>query len=183
MKPLLFILILVLTSYCSEQKHKDSGKKKYFPMSEIKKSFPYNKTASIKLVSFKYDYPFTGESDTTEVQVYAPEIPKTNGVVDLAKMFEVVTADDTTSERLLNILMNENEGDEMEAAACYEPRNGIIFFDEKNNILGYIEICFECLQYELVPETITLTNLYPYEFDALKNLFREAGISYVEGEY
>ena len=28
--------------------------------------------------------------------------------------------------------------------ACYQPRNGILFFDKENQFMAYLEICFEC---------------------------------------
>ncbi len=27
---------------------------------------------------------------------------------------------------------------------CYEPRNGMLFYDKDKNLLGYLEICFAC---------------------------------------
>ncbi|MGL2964461.1 hypothetical protein ACSVH2_11630 [Flavobacterium sp. RSB2_4_14] len=30
------------------------------------------------------------------------------------------------------------------AAACYDPRHAILFYDENDKIFGYIELCFDC---------------------------------------
>lgn len=149
-------------------------------ISEIKKSFPYNKTATIKLVSFKYDYPVVKESDTTELEipVYEPEMPKTNGQIDLTKMFEVKTLDEERETELMRILMNYDHQDTNSVAFCYEPRNGIVFFDKDQHILGYIEICFECLRYKTAPSSITISTLYPDEFETMRSLFERAGITY-----
>lgn len=146
-------------------------------ISEIKKSFPYNKTETIKLVSFKYDYP---GFDTIKLESapYEPEIPKTNGQIDLSKMFEVKTLDNDAEEELLHLLMNYDDQDTNDIAMCYEPRNGIVFFDNGERVIGYIEVCFECLQYKKEPTSITVSTLYPHEFKALQEFFKKAGIVY-----
>ena len=153
-------------------------------ISEIKRSFPYNKAETIKLVSFKSDYPAVKESDTTETEipVHKPEIPKTNGQIDMTKMFEVRTLDDEGEKELMMILMNYDHQDTNSVAFCYEPRNGIVFFDQDQRLLGYIEICFECLRYKTDPSTITISTLFPDEFKALKTLFKGTGIIYGKDE-
>jgi hypothetical protein len=35
---------------------------------------------------------------------------------------------------------------EFEVGACYEPRHSVVFYNNQNEIIGYIEICFECSQ-------------------------------------
>lgn len=149
-------------------------------LSEIKKSFPYNKTEIIKLVSFTYNYPKANESDTAEmkIQAYEPETPRTNGQIDMTKMFEVKTLDAQGEETLMKILMNYDHQDTNEVVFCYEPRNGIVFMDKDQRIIGYIEMCFECLKFKSEPSTITICTLFPDEFKMLKRFFREAGIMY-----
>lgn len=147
-------------------------------ISEIKKSFPYNKTETIKLVSFKYDYPAVKESDTTqvEIQAYQPETRRIDGQIDMTKMFEVNTLDERGEENLMNILMNYDHQDISEVAFCYAPRNGIVFLDKDQRIIGYIEICFECLRFKTEPSNVTISTLFPDEFKALKTFFKGAGI-------
>jgi hypothetical protein len=180
MKILHLILILVSTSYCFGQSGDYCGKKKKLKNLEIKKQFPYNETELIKLVSFKYDYPEI-QSDTGDIEVpdYQPEIPKTSGKLDLTKMFETKTLDSKLTEKLLDILVNyDNEDRQSEVAFCYEPRNGIVFLDKEDNVIGYVEICFDCLRYKVVPNSMNVTRFCTEKFDALKNIFKEVGITY-----
>lgn len=170
-------MLLVSTTYGFAQTGASNKIRRTLTISEIKKSFPYNKAKSIKLVSFKFHYP-EPEAVDHEALEYQPQIPKTNGTIDLTKMFEVKTLDNKIEEKLLSILMNKDTEDTNEISFCYEPRNGIVFFDEADNVIGYIEICFECLQYKVEPTTITVTTLYPMEFDALRSIFKEVGITY-----
>lgn len=138
MRSLSIILILLSTVCCLGQGQNDKKKAKQMTISEIKRSFPYNKTETIRLVSFKYDYPVVNESDTIEIPVYEPEIPKTNDQIDLTKMFEVKTLDEQGEIELMRILMNYDHQDTNSVAFCYEPRNGVVFFDKDQIILGLL---------------------------------------------
>ena len=57
---------------------------------------------------------------------------------------------------------------------CYNPRLSIIFYDDKNDIFGYIEICFEC------NKVICSENLKFISLNALnlESTFKEFGITY-----
>ena len=93
-------------------------------------------------------------------------------------MFEVKTLDSEGEKELMRILMNYDSQDTSSVAFCYEPRNGIIFFDKVGRIIGYIEICFECLRYKTLPDTINVSTLFPDEFEKMKILFKRVGITY-----
>jgi disulfide oxidoreductase YuzD len=66
--------------------------------------------------------------------------------------------------------------DDGEIAACYMPRHVLIFINAKNEIFGYIEICFDCTN------TQSSKNLEFLARCALKQekLFKEFGITYFE---
>jgi hypothetical protein len=57
---------------------------------------------------------------------------------------------------------------------CFDPRHLIIFYDEKNNEIGYIELCFDC------KTTKSSSNVKSFERSVfnLINLFQELGITY-----
>jgi hypothetical protein len=60
------------------------------------------------------------------------------------------------------------------AAACYDPRHALLFYDEKDKIFGYIEMCFDCNRSE------SSENLKLFSDCALdlKESFKEFGITY-----
>src|SRR5689334_8254910 len=130
MKYLIFILtLLTIDCYGQNNGNVDNGKR--LSIAEIKKQFPFNSTETIKLVSFKPDTP---QADSIIVE---PEIPKTNGQIDMTKMFEVKTLSDKQEDKILNILLNTKPPKTIQVVFCYEPRNGIIFLDKDEKILGY----------------------------------------------
>lgn len=170
MKCFIFILTLLTTIGCYGQNNSNEDKGKRLTITEIKRLSPFDKTETIKLVSFKFD------ATQTNPLIAEPEIPKTNGQLDMTKMFEVKTLNDKQEDKLLNILMNTKPPKTGEVVFCYEPRNGIVFLDRDEQILGYIEICFECLKYKVDPDTIKIPTLNKNGLDKLKKLFLDNGI-------
>jgi hypothetical protein len=59
-------------------------------------------------------------------------------------------------------------------AACYDPRHAIIFYDNKNEVFGYVELCFDCNGSYYSP------NMEIISKPALRQekLFKEFGITY-----
>lgn len=148
--------------YCGKKKKKKS-------IELIRKDFPYNKTAAIKLVSFRL------LSDT----VYERELPRTNGAIDMNKMSEVIVLDKDLEELLLDILVNyDNQSEYSEIMMCYEPRNAIIFIDSNGQVVASIEICFACQQYKTDPLTLDLSHFCNEKFEAIRQVFMAAGIKY-----
>lgn len=68
---------------------------------------------------------------------------------------------------------------------CYTPRNAILFLDDNDKVLSYIEICFECHQFYQNPkETIVNFNLFSMleesfkMIDLIKDFMKINGIKY-----
>jgi len=55
---------------------------------------------------------------------------------------------------------------------CYNPRNGILFYDVENNLIGFIEICFECSQFLAAGNTPCIARLEPRNMADLKSFFQ-----------
>jgi hypothetical protein len=148
-------------NYCGNPRRE--GKKK------IRNLFPYNQLDKIKLVSFKLPHPDSVERT----------IPLKNGQVDMDGMFESVTLEKELSEKLLDILVNyDNPEDERLVLMCYDPRNAIIFMDKSDKILGYIELCFDCLDFKTEPKNIVMGGFCTEKFDAIQGIFVAAGLKY-----
>ena len=64
----------------------------------------------------------------------------------------------------------------LEATGCYNPRNAVLFFDSKNNLLEFIELCFECQGHRLSSDKIELGDLCNQKYTLLKEFFSKAGI-------
>lgn len=53
---------------------------------------------------------------------------------------------------------NNHNNAVMWATKCYMPRNAILFFDDRNNLFEFIEICFECSRYRTSDDNVDLNN-------------------------
>ena len=77
----------------------------------------------------------------------------------------------------IQILMLQNgfkEGYYEVAAACYDPRHAIIFYDKNNVIIGNIEICFDCNNVSSSKNLYSIGKTASNQLD----LFKKFGITY-----
>jgi hypothetical protein len=160
------------------------GKKKRMSTKKIFKTNPFDSIASILLVSFKEEeIIYKPEEDEEGIIIhkgpYEIWIPLLDGKVDMTKMFEVKTLDTELMTATADILMNfDNEDRPTEVAFCYDPRNALLFLNKKGRVIGFIEICFECLRYKVQPIDFNISAFCPEKIEILKNLFIVAGIKY-----
>lgn len=75
-------------------------------------------------------------------------------------------------QTLLNIFYRDtiNGGNNM---SCYEPRHGVLFYDETGKYCGFIEICFYCYSIRVTHEIPSYSQLGIREFELLRNLFHK----------
>jgi hypothetical protein len=59
-------------------------------------------------------------------------------------------------------------------AACYDPRHAIIFYNNENEVFGYIELCFDCNGSYYSPNMEILSKCALRQ----EKLFKEFGITY-----
>lgn len=64
------------------------------------------------------------------------------------------------------------------AASCYMPRNAVLFFNDNNKLIEFIEICFECNNYRTNSKKMDLNNNCGEKLYLLKEQFSKAGIQY-----
>jgi hypothetical protein len=165
-------LVLGLATEGSSQDWNYCGNKRRVGIEKIRNSFPFKKSATINLVSFKRE-----NSDDFR------ETPKTNGQIDLNKLYENIILDDKFKDELLDILVNYNLGPDnkkipAKSAMCYEPRNAILFLDADKKVIAYIELCFDCSQYLLRGGKMKVGEFCNEKFERLKDIFKRSGITY-----
>jgi len=63
----------------------------------------------------------------------------------------------------------------MSSGVCYEPRHGILFFGAENDFIGFVEICFKCLNYSnlLIPGI----QISKEDYNQLKGLYEKYEIT------
>ena len=67
-------------------------------------------------------------------------------------------------------------------ALCYRPHHIFLFYDEDDELVNSVEVCFECTQIRTSPP-IDETGLLGYDFKTLALLCDEIGIGLTEGPF
>lgn len=158
--------------------------KNKYKIEERRRFFPFSKAKKILLISFEA----LGEEDPPIIDINGkvvkqPDVDSERPSVDTfgyKRVFEIVILNEKEEDNLTNILYNNfyvcNGG--MVTHACYSPRNAIIFIGAKGEMIGYFEICFECLNYKTLPATIKTGDLCREKYEMLRNFFSINGIKY-----
>lgn len=193
----LFLLLLMSLGHGSfAQTYKCGwyGKK---TIEERNKIFPFNKAKKVMLIAYSNHELGSEEEDSFSVDNARTVNPKIINKYSIQGRYrtkvyfsteEKILSKESIDE-LSNILVNYTlkripRGDyAVTITNCYTPRNSILFFDESNTIIACLEICFECGQMYLNPDTNNI-NAYSQmdecteKLNIIKNLFRKNEITY-----
>ncbi len=132
--------------------------------------YPFNKASKIILISF---------------EEYA-RIPVKNNKVDWNLVLEKQELTSNQTDSLTSLIYNVGytpletplSFTSFIGAGCYEPRNGMLFFNKSNKLTAYIEICFACQGVRKSSKRINDGEYCSTKFDLLRNFFQESGIKY-----
>ncbi len=78
-------------------------------------------------------------------------------------------------EAFFKVLISSTNNTTFVRGMCYEPRNGILFFDKEENLLGYLEICFACSNCETLSKLGGM-NFTSEQYVELEYLFNQNGL-------
>lgn len=134
--------------------------------------FPFNKSEKIVIVSF---------------DVHLGKLPVVNNLVDTAKISEYIILNNAQTDSLTNILLNYNYPVTntvfVISETCYDPRHAILFYNEKNDLIAYLELCFSCGDFDSNFEVFWLTQFCRGKYELMESFFAEAGIKYFGNAY
>jgi hypothetical protein len=135
-----------------------------------------NEVASIKLVSLK---PLCGmymrwnDSLSLETEVercyFKSLIDFKTNEVDVKRFKTIVEINSEDVSKLLLAIYQPKS--DFEEGACYEPRHGIVFYNNQNALIGYIEICFECSQIHVFGKVPYPEQMAYEDYMSIKEIF------------
>ncbi|KOS05933.1 hypothetical protein AM493_07715 [Flavobacterium akiainvivens] len=149
--------------------------------------FPFKKAKKIKLVAYlgEEDVIHSGQSGEEPVLLRKESV----GTGKYKKVYKIVEEKEITGaavDSISNIMFNyglesgQNTGEDGHIA-CYDPRNSVLFYDEKGKLIGNLEICFMCGQAYFEPDEKIMKNLYnlcPDVMYVLNDFFKQQGIKH-----
>lgn len=104
-----------------------------------------------------------------------------NLTIDNSKLIELKTITDTITKSSLFEVFNykyipERMYTTSGGALCYYPRNAIIFYGSKDEIIQIFEVCFECTHYSVYGSGFP--HICEEDFRVIYELFKTEGIQY-----
>ena len=175
MKLYTFLLILIFIS-CKENEVKSSSK-----ISDIEiKEKEYDFSDSVQ---FKFDdiasvevYSFLNKTTVEMFKEYRKDI-NFNSDVQISNDFikENIKLNDRQKLELFNLITKDSCKTEQSPSECYNPRHAIFFKDKVNKILGSIEMCLDCNDFN---HSESLGNAKYYCYDDMRMFLYNVGIRY-----
>lgn len=164
--------------------------------------FPFSEAKKVLLVAFPSPNMIFVDEDDNRIEIDSLNLIRGN--FNIIKSFElparkskyyateIVQLNQNQIDSLSHILINYKlKKDKLPkeyvvfGIGCYTPRNAILFLDDNDKVLSYIEICFECHQFYQNPkETIVNFNLFSMleesfkMIDLIKDFMKINGIKY-----
>ncbi|MFK7786876.1 MAG: hypothetical protein AB8B56_17275 [Crocinitomicaceae bacterium] len=91
--------------------------------------------------------------------------------VDSSRLSGHVELSSSDIDTLLGILYTTEQSNYIDL--CYNPRHGIIFYNDSNEFMGFLEICFECKRVESNDKILDPGLLNTEAFVRLRKIFDE----------
>jgi len=141
-----------------------------FTQAQRRLFYPFNKTDKISLISFDNPYGELSSRIPVEKRKLNSKLVKERR--DLSAL-EI----DKLTDLIYNYGFKSKEYGWIEDhGACYDPHNGILFFNEKGLVIEYIEICFDCIGQRTSSDKIKLGENCLEKFSLLRGFFSSLDI-------
>jgi len=155
------------------------------------KKYPFSKAVKVLAVSYRcLNVPEDqAVQDSLEKGLLSAEEKKLRGGLHIVKdsldystLQEFKQLNQDQINQLTNLIYNTNYKkigfNSTGGASCYNPRNAIIFFDEKGKVYDYLEICFACQHYASKSDRLDVGVVCTQKYDMLRKYFISVGVTY-----
>ena len=133
-------------------------------------TFPFKDAATIQLISFKFNF---NDTDTN----YNLGVPIKENKLNYNKITKYLSLSDKEISALIHILFQYKPTGGISSHNCYSPNHGIVFMNKKNQIIEYIELCFECQISQNYTDKSHWEINCSNQWELLESFFRERNFS------
>ena len=173
------MILAVLAFFAGCNKTSDSTiseyKEKSIPLSEMEQTFPFSEANKIEIISYPLRY--TWDTIVVNGHTRTADVVKDKKLqVNPIGIKDRVVLDSESTKKLFKFFFTEScyNGSE---ATCFSPRHSVLFYNEKNEIIAYIEVCLECSS-SISSEEFDYNSLCIERMGDLRKIFKEAGVKY-----
>ncbi|MBF0597631.1 hypothetical protein [Faecalibacter rhinopitheci] len=176
----LFTLISCGSQYKQKLFYKNMScvKQDKLTVSERNKIYPYNISAKVVLATYLPKEKGVSVMGS-EMQDYFRSLKEDRNLFDKKRFKEFIYLNDNQKNELTDIIFNYGYKKNLNIgmhSLCYMPNNAILFLDKDDNLLEFIEICFDCNEFRTSNEEITLGDKCMQKMNLLDDFFLKSGI-------
>ena len=162
------------------------------PLDKRLKKFPFKNAVTIEIISFNLEADAETMDlvlTTTDTTIQNDSNRESSGFVKLSTIVAQRNYENVNQRKKLTLNEIDNLTDILYntcskysinryyKSGCYNPRNGILFYNAAAEIYEYLEICFECNQMQAEPKVMPeLENFCSAAYTELKTFFSKHGI-------
>ena len=176
MKFIKFILLFLFFVSCQESKTKKNAQKNELKI--VTKEYDFSDSMQFKFeeIATIEVYSFLNKAMVEIYKNYRKDI-NFNSDVQMSNDFikEKIKLNDKQKLELFNLITKDSCKTEQNPSECYNPRHAIFFKDNKNKVLGSIEICLDC---DVFNHSESLGNATFYCYDNMRMFLYNVGIRY-----
>lgn len=165
-----------------KEEFSDCGFSNKFTLQQRLSKYPFSKAAKVLAVSFKYRG--IGPDDTDDLNNSQKRgLHIKNGILDTTTLIETKKLSPKQIDDLTQLIFNtdfkkKNELHMIDFGKCFEPRNALIFLSSENQVIDYLEICFQCKQNYSKSQQFDIGILCTQKYELLSNYFKSIGVPY-----
>ena len=175
MKLYTFLLILIFIS-CKKNELKSDGKISNIEIKEKEYDFSDSVQFKFEDIASVEVYSFLNKTTIEMFKGYRKDI-NFNSDVQISNDFikENIKLNDRQKLELFNLITKDSCKTQQSPSECYNPRHAIFFKDKVNKILGSIEMCLDCDDFN---HSESLGNAKYYCYNDMRMFLYNVGIRY-----
>lgn len=175
MKYIFIIFTVFLFSCASKTENKALVEKK--ALAKMEKTFPFSESERVEIISYPVRYtwdtiPNANEGVTTVENIV---IDKTLRIKPSGIKERFFLNNDQKVD--LYKILYKKDNPECTVSTCYDPRHAILFYNDRSEIIAYIEICFDC-GIDYASDGFDYNELCREGLSDVRKIFEKAGIKY-----
>lgn len=110
---------------------------------------------------------------------YFVSMEENKSLFDKSRFEDYVELNSSQKDELTNLIFNYGYLKDVNvrmSSGCYMPNNAILFLDKDDNLLEYIEICFDCNAFRSSNKEIDLGDECMQKMNLLNEFFLKSGV-------